>query len=437
MVGRALAALVSFSVLFAGVLGALINGTLDDSEVGPWPSSNRRLATIGYYPPANGYWGTHEGSPDTMVDKEVEAVKAFGGSFTAASSFAGSTPRKITIDFFGTSITAFFTLSNRYATECDFTLDGEQLIELRRQPDSTNERFSYQVPAVNYSNLSPSLHRLEINVGRYSDDFSRLNFISFDYAQFTYDTAEADAYFEKSSSQPESSPNAEKTNREDTQHGNQTAAIVGGTIGGAAVLAAALLVIFFVRSRRLQGEAHSSSDSSSMDEKTGIPGSLPPNGQSRRPSRWMPFGSSMPHGNGPPTSGPSTTLATSSPFASQPEQRGSDTDRHSMFSAMSTSTKAHPLYLHIGPDGNSQWLSSPSEVHRLNLNSTPPQPHRRYSDGRLDALGLQLNTIPTPKTPPQPISPGSTSFAAAARELQPSYEYPMPDLPVNYSEYHR
>ncbi|KAH6903078.1 hypothetical protein BKA70DRAFT_1303130 [Coprinopsis sp. MPI-PUGE-AT-0042] len=428
MAGLALVAFLSFSTLITGVAAISRTETIDDAEVGPYPTTSSRLATIGFYPPNNGYWGTQLGSTDTMVVKTLTTAKLYDGTFTAASSFAPSTPRSITIDFFGTSIKAFFTISNSWPTHCDITLDEGRLIEMRHEPGNLTEDVAYQVPGVEYKDLSPGLHRMQIQVVPFSEKGTVRNFVSFDYAEYTFDSTAAEAYQQqKSSNRSGSSAGVEPESEKDS--GNQTAAIVGGTIGGAAALAAIVLVIYF-RSRR--SRAMSSSDSSSI-EKVGM---HPSGSQSRRGSafpRWRAFGSFMvrsPDGSGP-TPDPSTMPSVSS----HQHPGGPEAHRHSMVSSMSASTKAHPLYLHIGPDGNSQWLSSPSEVHRLHLNSVQGSPQRRNSDDRLDSLGLHLNTIHTPKTPYQSVSPGGGSIAAAARELHTPYQYAIPEPSPNSSGY--
>lgn len=427
--------LVAFflSILFSGVTGVKKTQEIDDADVGPYSLTNPPLGTIAFLPPNNGYWGTQQGAAQTMV-AVADAVRAHEGTYTAASSFAGTTPRSIVIDFFGTSITPYFTLSNNFVTECDITLDDKQLYELRHTPGSRQEDFSYKVPGVTYVDLAPGLHRLEIKVRPFTEGpTGRLNFVSFDYAEFTYDTTEAEGWLNRTSTaRLGTSPDVETSK----DGGNQTAAIVGGTLGGAAVLAALVLVIYF-RSRRSRGM--SSSDSSSIEK---IHHHNHPRRQSVFP-RW--FGSfTAAHSSSGPTPDPSTmpSISTHQPHPGGSGgggggHRGHDGDRHSMVSSMSTSTKAHPMYLHIGPDGNSQWLSSPSEVHRLHLNSMSPQqpihhgsPGRRNSDDRLDSLGLHLNTIQTPKTPYQTVaSPGGGSIAAAARELHTPYQYSIPDPP--------
>lgn len=421
MAGLALVTLLSFSTLFSGVAAVLKTESIDDADVGPYPLTSERLATIAFYPPNNGYWGTQQGATDTMV-AVAEAVRTFEGTYTAASSFAGSTPRSIVIDFFGTSITAYFTLSNEYPTECDITMDDKQLFRMRHAAGTRTEDFSYRVPGVTYTNLPPGSHRMEIKVVPFQERPGRLNYVSFDYADFTYDTTAAEAFQNRTSGRS-GSPDVEPETEKDG--GNQTAAIVGGTIGGAAVLAALILVIYF-RSRRSRGM--STSDSSSIEK-------VPP-GQSGRQSvfpRWRPFASgSSPNITG--TTPDPSTMPSISTHQPHPGVGGHDGDRNSLVSSMSASTKAHPLYLHIGPDGNSQWLSSPSEVHRLHLNSMSPpihhgSPNRRNSDDRLDSLGLHLNTIQTPKTPYQAVSPGGGSIAAAARELQTPYQYSIPEPP--------
>ena len=424
------------SILFSGVAGVLKKEEIDDAEVGPYSLTTPPLATIAFFPPNNGYWGTQQGAPQTMV-AVADAVRAQEGTYTAASSFAGSTPRSIVIDFFGTSITPYFTLSNNFATEVDITLDDRQLYSMRHVAGSRNEDFSYKVPGVSYVNLSPGQHRMEIKVVAFTE--SRLNFVSFDYAEFSYDSLEAEAWQNRTSSR--SSPDVEQ---EKVGGGNQTAAIVGGTIGGAAVLAALVLVIYF-RSRRSRDTSHTSDSSSIEKIPPGGHHSLHPRRQSVFP-RW--FGSFTAAHSGSSRDGPTPDPSTMPSISThQPHPGGSGSgrmgggggdsgDRHSMVSShMSASTKAHPLYLHIGPDGNSQWLSSPSEVHRLHLNSMSPpihhgSPNRRNSDDRLDSLGLHLNTIQTPKTPYQTVaSPGGASIAAAARELHTPYQYSIPDPP--------
>jgi hypothetical protein len=239
-----------------------------------------------------------------------------------------------------------------------------------------------------------------------------------------FDTTAAEAFLEQKSSSREGSPGAVGPETKENDSGNQTAAIVGGTIGGAAALAAIILVIYF-RSRR--SRAMSASDSSSI-EKVGMG---PSGGQMRRGPKWRTFGSFMTRS--PDDSDPTPDPSTMPSISSHPHPGGSDAHRHSIVSSrMSASTKAHPLYLHIGPDGNSQWLSSPSEVHRLHLNSIQGSPQRRNSDDRLDSLGLHLNTIHTPKTPYQSVSPGGGSIAAAARELHTPYQYSVPEPPPSH-----
>lgn len=85
----------------------------------------------------------------------------------------------------GTSITAYFTLSNSFPTECDITLDDGQLFEMRHEPGNLGEDIKYQVPGVIYSNLPQGLHRMEIKVVAFPENGTSKNFVSFDYAEYT------------------------------------------------------------------------------------------------------------------------------------------------------------------------------------------------------------------------------------------------------------
>ncbi|KAH6902716.1 hypothetical protein BKA70DRAFT_1304363 [Coprinopsis sp. MPI-PUGE-AT-0042] len=413
MAGLALVAFLSFSTLITGVAAISRTETIDDAEVGPYPTTSSRSPPSAFYPPNNGYWGTQLGSTDTMVVKTFDHCKAILRPITELTCPTSHS---------GTSIKAFFTISNSWPTHCDITLDEGRLIEMRHEPGNLTEDVAYQVPGVEYKDLSPGLHRMQIQVVPFSEKGTVRNFVSLTMLNIReFDSTAAEAYQQqKSSNRSGSSAGVEPESEKDS--GNQTAAIVGGTIGGAAALAAIVLVIYF-RSRR--SRAMSSSDSSSI-EKVGM---HPSGSQSRRGSafpRWRAFGSSL----APPpihrrcrpsrlTNIPEDQKPTGIPWSVPclpPPKR-----------TRSTST--------LDPDGNSQWLSSPSEVHRLHLNSVQGSPQRRNSDDRLDSLGLHLNTIHTPKTPYQSVSPGGGSIAAAARELHTPYQYAIPEPPPNSSGY--
>ncbi|TFK26097.1 hypothetical protein FA15DRAFT_703083 [Coprinopsis marcescibilis] len=106
------------------------------------------------------------------------------GTFTASINESFETvKRSIVIDFYGSAIQLFFTLSNYAPTEADVCLDGIELRQIRHVNGTLTSNYAYQIPVVQLSDLEQAWHKLEI-VATPSD---RPNYMNFDYAELTWD----------------------------------------------------------------------------------------------------------------------------------------------------------------------------------------------------------------------------------------------------------
>ncbi|KAG2019700.1 hypothetical protein CC2G_005113 [Coprinopsis cinerea AmutBmut pab1-1] len=448
MASLALIVFLSFIFFFTGTLGRNVTGQIDDADtdINPFPFFGQSaLARIAFYPPNNGNWNSQNGG-DTP-EKQPESVKAFKGTYTGNNmEFGGNTPRSIVIDFFGTSITAFFTLANDLVTECDVTLDGALEYRLRHAAGSRDDDFSYQVPLITYQNLSPSFHRLEIKVLPFTQE--RKNYVNFDYAEYTYDSEDADVFLTKLESVfsrgqgNRMSYDAEGVPAERQRGGAELAAIISGSIGGSIIIAAIILVFYF-RSRSRMRAA-----SSSVHSKVDISRSTDPEAggsQSSSFKGWSFKRGLISFGRRPETSS-----------HAPPVSIIHETPGNPRYSTTSSLSSKQPMYQEFGNAENWEDLTS---LAASNTNSpAQPQRHlitsfgttqasselegrRRHSDNRLDSLGLHLANMRTPKTPAAATPKSEVSVGLEepgyrrsekpmARDLTAAYQYSI-RVPAN------
>ncbi|TFK26096.1 hypothetical protein FA15DRAFT_755283 [Coprinopsis marcescibilis] len=107
------------------------------------------------------------------------------GTYTATTNHSGNVRRSILVDFYGSAIQVYFTLSNSMATEASLSLDVNEPSQIRHIPNSLDNEYAYKVPVIAFSSLLQTWHRLEIVA--YPFETGDPNYVNFDGAEFTWD----------------------------------------------------------------------------------------------------------------------------------------------------------------------------------------------------------------------------------------------------------
>ncbi|TFK22980.1 hypothetical protein FA15DRAFT_670990 [Coprinopsis marcescibilis] len=375
MAFSALIVLLSLFSYLTGVFSKPTNVTIDDSDVGPYPANESKLFTIGFFPPYNGFWSNQVGGQTFFEAVPPRTDSMERGTYTATTTHSGDVSRSIVIDFYGTDITAYFTLANDAFTECRLIVDSVTQQNVRHSPGSRTDDFDYRVPFVTFTGLPQSWHRLEIIVERFTRD--RRNYVNFDYATFAYDPeigVPTNPRADDSSAPPVTSVSSRG-------NGTQIAAIVSGVFGGCVVLAAIILV-WYLRSRK---KAPTSAVHSKVDVSNGT--TQGSKGFSFRNTFSAFVTKRNATGNSPstlpvsiPQYHPSNRYSTSSSTASSPKQ---------------------PMYEEYGNANKWEDLTSIAYSPELRSMTAKTKPvsigdaRSMYTDGgRPDSLGLHLTNIP-------------------------------------------
>ncbi|TFK26118.1 hypothetical protein FA15DRAFT_667793 [Coprinopsis marcescibilis] len=241
--------------LVAVAIGGPTNITVDDSYVGTYPYTGGQPFQLSFLPPINAYWanallGTQLG--DIFIAPPNGPARAMMGTYTGATIVLGEfTPRSIVLDFYGTGIITYFTLSNSMRTECEVYIDNVPISRnISNVPGSLTQDFQYQAPFLIEDNLPQAMHRLEVKVIPFREE--NPNFVNFDYAVFTYDpdnglppSGLTESLGPKDSPGPDVSDTVAATGAP-----VPAAAIIGGLIGGISAIALANVVAWWALMRR-------------------------------------------------------------------------------------------------------------------------------------------------------------------------------------------
>ncbi|KAF9265391.1 hypothetical protein L218DRAFT_943209 [Marasmius fiardii PR-910] len=176
------------------------------------------------------------------------------GTWTAATYRTSLSDMGFALQFRGTAVSVYFTLTNDIDTsirtkdtECNFTLDTSY--EGRYEHKAVSGRgFDHNVQVFNRTGLENKWRVLLVNTGK----LDHATYISFDYARHTTEVPDNSDENGSTNSTNTNNSNTSKTSKERSNAG----AIVGGVVGGMGLLSGVLLSLFIIRRKKSSAYSH-------------------------------------------------------------------------------------------------------------------------------------------------------------------------------------
>ncbi|TFK26098.1 hypothetical protein FA15DRAFT_755284 [Coprinopsis marcescibilis] len=209
------------------------NVTIDDAD-SMKPTALFRLT---FLPQKTGMWSDQSESQSMLQLGNPDLERLHHGTFTASTRHSGGKRRVISIEFYGSAIQLFFTLSNLVNTYADVSLDGDEPWQIRHAASNRDAQISYKYPVLGLPGLVQAWHKLEIAVVPFGIEVN--NSVIFDYAEFTWDSEKG-------------SPSELLSSSANCVTAPSRGVIIGASAGGASavVLLAAAATIIIVKRRR-------------------------------------------------------------------------------------------------------------------------------------------------------------------------------------------
>ncbi|PFH51672.1 hypothetical protein AMATHDRAFT_46849 [Amanita thiersii Skay4041] len=250
-------------------MGSLVNRTIDNRY-----GDEKTRASPTYLPRIGGVW---EDETCGACALKPNASLAFNNSYISATYHPNFENISVSFDFIGNSVYFYFTLVDdprpeiTSNTECNFTIDGEQVGYFRHDPDRANPKFLYQQLVYYNETLEHGPHHA--SAVTYGLNYSA--FLSFDFARYTVNESLEAQITTSSRSSPTSNTvtsvltTATSSNHQLSSH----SALIGGILGGVIALLLVLCIAgwLLIRGRR-RAQQHTEVEP---------PGTMNPNTNSR------------------------------------------------------------------------------------------------------------------------------------------------------------